>query len=158
MRAFTTDVGVDIVSYGATKNGGMGAEAVVVLNPSLHGELKFLRKQSAQLASKMRFLAAQILALGEEDRWLANAQHANALAQRLADGVREVAGVRVTQAVEGSAVFAVLPRAVTERLQERFHFYVWDEATGEVRWMTSWAHSEGDVEEFVAAIRAEMGR
>lgn len=158
VRAFTTDVGVDIVSYGATKNGGMGAEAVVVLNPALQGELKFLRKQSAQLASKMRFLAAQLLALAENDRWLANAQHANALAQRLADGVRGIPGVRVTQAVEGSAVFAVLPRAVTERLQEEFHFYVWDEATDEVRWMTSWAHSESDVDEFVAAIRAESTR
>ncbi|MEP6590285.1 MAG: low specificity L-threonine aldolase [Gemmatimonadota bacterium] len=158
VRAFTRDAGVDILSFGATKNGGLGAEAVVVLDPALRGELKYLRKQSAQLASKMRFLAAQFLALAEDDLWLGNARQANAMARRLADGLAGVPGVRVTQAVEASAVFAILPRPVTERLQERFHFYVWDEATGEVRWMTSWAHQAVDVDEFLAAIRVEAGR
>lgn len=156
LRDITRDVGVDILSFGATKNGGMGAEAVVVFDPALAAEMKFLRKQSTQLASKMRYLAAQFLALGENDLWLANARHANAMAQRLAKGVKEIRGVQITQAVEGSAVFAVLPRAITEQLQRSFHFYVWDEATDEVRWMTSWASSEADVDEFIAAIRIAM--
>ncbi|MEO5799807.1 MAG: beta-eliminating lyase-related protein [Gemmatimonadales bacterium] len=156
LRAITKDVGVDILSFGATKNGGMGAEAIVVFDPALATELRFLRKQSAQLASKMRYLSSQFLALAEDDLWLSNAQHANAMARRLATGVRGISGVRITQSVDGSAVFAVLPRSVTERLQQKFHFYVWNEPKNEVRWMTSWATSEADVDEFVNAIRAAM--
>ncbi|MEO7795459.1 MAG: threonine aldolase, partial [Thermoanaerobaculia bacterium] len=111
-----------------------------------------------QLASKMRYLAAQFLALAEGDLWLANATHANAMAQRLAAGVRTIAGVEITQKVEASAVFATLPRAASERLQERFHFYFWNHSPVEVRWMTSWATSEADVDELIAAIRAEMSQ
>ena len=158
LRAFTRDAGVDILSFGATKNGAMGAEAVVVFDPALAAEMLFLRKQSMQLASKMRYLAAQFLALAEGDLWLANAQHANAMAQRLAAGVRGISGVEITQKVEASAVFAILPRAVTERLQEEFHFYFWNHSPSEVRWMTNWATSAEDVDELVAAIRAEMAR
>lgn len=157
LRAITRDVGVDILSFGATKNGAMGAEAVVVFDPALASSMLFLRKQSMQLSSKMRYVAAQFLALAEGDLWLTNARHANARAQRLAAGVRSIPGIRITQEVQGSAVFAILPRAVTERLQQEFHFYFWNEALLEVRWMTSWATSEADVDEFLAAIRAEMG-
>jgi threonine aldolase len=156
LRALTRDAGVDILSFGCTKNGGMGAEAVVVLNPAIGRELRFLRKQSAQLASKMRFLSAQFLALAAEDRWLANARHANAMARRLGDGVRKVPGVTITQPIEANAVFAILPRAAAARLMETFHFYTWNEATGEVRWMTNWATGEDDVDEFVHAIRQTM--
>jgi threonine aldolase len=156
LRAITKDVGVDILSFGATKNGGMGAEAIVVFDHALAGELKFLRKQSTQLASKMRYLAAQFLALSNDDLWLRNAQQANAMARRLATGVRSINGVRITQSVDGSAVFAVLPSWATERLMQKFHFYVWDAAKNEVRWMTNWATSESDVDEFINAIRAAM--
>jgi threonine aldolase len=104
----------------------------------------------------MRYLAAQFLALAEDDLWLANARHSNAMAQRLAAGVRSIAGVRITQEVQGSAVFAILPRAVTERLQQQFHFYFWNNSIDEVRWMTSWATSEADVDELLAAVRSEM--
>ena len=154
LRAFTRDIGVDMLSFGGTKNGAMGAEAVVVFDAWHAAELKFLRKQSAQLASKARYLAAQFLALAEDDLWLANARNANAMARRLADGVRDLAAVRITQPVEASAVFAVLPRALTERLQRDFHFHVWNEATDEVRWMTNWATSVEDVDEFIMAIRS----
>lgn len=156
LRAFTRDAGVDILSFGATKNGAMGAEAVVVFDPALAGEMLFLRKQSMQLASKMRYVSAQFLALAESDLWLANARHSNAMAQRLAVGVRAIPGIEITQQVEASAVFATLPRAVSERLQEAFHFYFWNHSPTEVRWMTSWATAEEDVDEFVAAIRAAM--
>jgi threonine aldolase len=156
LRTFTRDAGVDILSFGATKNGAMGAEAVVVFDPALAGEMLFLRKQSMQLASKMRYLAAQFLALAENDLWLDNARHANAMAQRLAAAVRTIAGVEITQKVEASAVFAVLPRAVSERLQQKFHFYFWNHSPQEVRWMTNWATSEADVDELVAAVREAM--
>ncbi|HEY3933313.1 MAG TPA: beta-eliminating lyase-related protein [Gemmatimonadales bacterium] len=156
LRAFTVDAGVDALSFGATKNGAMGAEAVVMFNHD-GSELKFLRKQSAQLSSKGRYLAAQFLALAEDDLWLANATNANAMAQRLAAAVRDIPGLRITQRVEASAVFAVLPRAVTARLQEEFYFYMWNDALDEVRWMTSWATSADDVDEFAVAIREAMG-
>jgi len=157
LRAFTRDAGVDILSFGAAKNGCMGAEAVLVFQPSLGADMKFLRKQSMQLSSKMRFLAAQVLALAEGDLWLANARNANAMARRLADGVRGVASVRILQPVEANAVFVMMPEAMVRRLQETFQFYVWNEKTGEVRWMTNWATSPEDVDEFVAAIQ-DAGR
>nr|MBP9826729.1 threonine aldolase [Thermoanaerobaculia bacterium] len=108
--------------------------------------------------SKMRYLSAQFLALAEDDLWLANARHANAMAQRLAAGVRTIPGIEITQKVEASAVFATLPRAVSERLQQRFHFYFWNHSPEEVRWMTSWATNAEDVDELLAAIQAEMAK
>jgi threonine aldolase len=109
-----------------------------------------------QLASKMRFLSAQFVALLADDLWLRSAAHANAMARRLRDGVSELPGVTVTQSVDANAVFAILPADVTTRLQERFHFYTWDQVTGEVRWMCAWDTTEGDVDEFVSAVREEL--
>jgi threonine aldolase len=154
LRAFTRDAGVDLLSFGAAKNGCMGAEAVVVFRPELAADMKFLRKQSMQLSSKMRFLAAQILALAEGDLWLANARNANVMARRLADGVKDLPNVKITQTVEANAVFVMMPVEMVERLQRDFQFYTWNEKNGEVRWMTNWATSAEDVDEFVAAIRA----
>ncbi len=151
LREITRDAGVDVLSFGLTKNGAVAAEAVLVFRPELAAEFRFIRKQSAQLASKMRYLAAQVVALAEGDQWLHNARHANAMARRLAAGLAEVPGVEITQAVESNAVFAILPEGTTERLQEDFRFYVWNEATGEVRLMCSWATAEADVDELVAA-------
>lgn len=156
LRAFTRDAGVDALSFGAAKNGGMGAEAVLVFDPARASELKFLRKQSMQLSSKMRFLAAQMLALADGDRWLKNARQANAMARRLADGVRGLPHLEITQAVEANAVFVMMPANVVTRLQRDFQFYLWNEKTGEVRWMTNWATAAEDVDEFIAAIRAAM--
>ena len=157
LRAFTRDAGVDILSFGAAKNGCMGAEAVLVFNPALAIDMKFLRKQSMQLSSKMRFLAAQVLALAEGDLWLANARNANAMARRLADGVRGLAQLEILHPVDANAVFVMIPPAAVERLQRDFRFFVWNEKTGEVRWMTNWATAAEDVDEFVAAIRRELG-
>lgn len=156
LRECTVDVGVDVLSFGATKNGAMGAEAVVVFDPALAASLPFLRKQTAQLASKMRYLAAQFIGLAHDDTWLANARQANAMARRLVEGVRAIDGVTITQSVDANAVFALLPRRVTEALQRDFHFYVWDEATGEVRLMCNWATEPQDVDQFVAAIRTAL--
>lgn len=151
----TSAAGVDILSFGLTKNGAMGVEAIVVLNRGLSGlDVRFLRKQTGQLASKMRFLAAQVMALAEGDLWLANARQANAMARRLAAGLGTIPGVSITQSVDANAVFAMMPTAHRTRLQETFNFYVWNERTGEVRLMTNWATTEADVDEFLAAVRA----
>ncbi|HET7475249.1 MAG TPA: beta-eliminating lyase-related protein [Dermatophilaceae bacterium] len=156
LRALTTDVGVDVVSFGGTKNGAMGAECVIVLNPDAVRGVQFLRKSSMQLASKMRFVSAQLVALLSDGLWLRNATHANAMARRLETAVRGIHGVHLTRPAQANAVFAVAPAEVTARLQRRFPFYVWDESTGEVRWMTSWDTTEADVDAFAAAVRAEL--
>ncbi len=156
LRAFTTDVGVDVLSFGGTKNGLMLGEVVVVLNPAAASGVEYVRKSSMQLASKMRFVSAQFEALLGTDLWLRNATHANAMAQRLEAAVRGIEGVAVQRPVQANAVFAVLPKPVTARLQKRFRFYTWDEATGEVRWMTTFDTTEADVDAFAAAIREEM--
>ena len=150
LSAITSDIGADVVSWGGTKVGVLAAEAVVVLRPELAPSLLYLRKQSMQLASKMRFVSAQLLALLEGDLWRRAAGHANAMAARLAEGVRDA--VTLTQDVRVNAVFAILPPGAAEELQKEFKFYVWDEHTGEVRWMCSWDTTEEDVDAFVAAI------
>jgi len=151
-----TDTGVDVLSFGGTKNGLLGAEAIVVLNPDAVSRPRFVRKLDAQLCSKMRFTSVQLLALLADDLWLRSATHANAMARLLAERVRDVEGVALTQEVESNAVFAVLPPAVTERLQQRYPFYVWDEATGEVRWMCAFDTTEADIDGFITALREEL--
>ncbi|MFJ7066294.1 threonine aldolase family protein [Streptomyces sp. NPDC101115] len=158
MRAFTNAVGVDVISYGGTKNGMLFGEAVVVLNPDAVSHMKHLRKLSMQLASKMRFVSVQLEALLAKDLWLRNARHANAMARRLADGVRGVDGVEILYPVQANAVFARLPHEVSRRLQERFRFYFWDEAAGDVRWMCSFDTMEEDVDAFLQALKEEMAR
>ena len=148
----TTAVGVDVLSLGGTKNGLLGAEAVVVLNPeAVRGPL-YVRKLLGQLPSKMRFTSAQLIALYEGDLWHRSAAHANAMAARLAAGVGELDRVRITQDVAVNAVFAVVPRDAAAVLREKFFFYDWDEAVGEVRWMCSFDTTEADVDDFVATL------
>lgn len=158
MRAFTNAVGVDVISYGGTKNGMIFGEAVIVLNPDAVSHMKHLRKLSMQLASKMRFVSVQLEALLAKDLWLRNARHANAMAQRLAAGVRAVGGVEILYPVQANAVFARLPHEVSRRLQERFRFYFWDEAAGDVRWMCAFDTTEDDVDAFLQALKEEMAR
>lgn len=159
LRAFTTDAGVDVLSLGGTKNGALGAEAVVVLNPSAAEGLKYVRKLSMQLSSKMRFVSAQLVALYEGDLWLESARHANVMTALLrarvdaAIAAGELPGVSILHPTESNAIFAVLPPGVTDRIRERFRFYDWDEAAGSVRWMCSFDTTEQDVEEFVAAVK-----
>ena len=155
LRALTTDAGVDLLSFGGTKLGLLGAEAVVLLREDLAPDFRFLRMQAGQLASKSRFLAAQFIALFEDDLWRTLAAHANAMAARLAAGVRRATAVEITQAVEANAVFARLPRAAIEPLQAQWPFHVWDEASDEVRWVCSWDTTPEEVDAFVAAIAAE---
>ncbi|WP_432084839.1 threonine aldolase family protein [Streptomyces sp. bgisy095] len=158
MRAFTNAVGVDVLSYGGTKNGMIFGEAVIVLNPDAVSHMKHLRKLSMQLASKMRFVSVQLEALLAKDLWLRNARHANAMAQRLAAGVRALDGVEILYPVQANAVFARLPHEVSRRLQERFRFYFWDEAAGDVRWMCAFDTTEDDVDAFLQALKEELAR
>jgi threonine aldolase len=153
---FTTDAGVDVLSFGGTKNGLLLGDCVVVLSPDRVRGIPNLRKMSMQLASKMRFVSVQFEALLAGDLWLRSAAHANAMARRLERAVRAVDGVRITQKVQSNAVFATLPKEVSERLQKRYRFYFWDEAVGEVRWMCSFDTTEQDIDAFAAAIAEEM--
>ena len=156
-RAFTTDVGVDAVTLGLTKNGALAAESVVALHPDAVPGFEFIRKSAMQLASKMRYVSAQQVAMLRDDLWSRCAAHANGMAQRLAAAVAELPGVQITQSVDANAVFAVLPAAATAALQEEFHFYTWDETSGEVRWMCSWDTTAQDVDRFAAAVRTACG-
>lgn len=149
----SSDCGVDVLSFGGTKNGLLGGEAVVVLRPELATALPYVRKQAMQLSSKMRFVAAQFLALLRDDLWLRNASQANAMAARLHDAVVAVPGLQVTQPRQANAVFVRLPAAAVEPLQQVSPFYEWDEATHEARWMCSWDTTEDDIDSFVAAVR-----
>lgn len=152
LRDITVDAGIDLLSFGGTKNGLLAAEAVVFFDPALAANFRFIRKQGMQLASKMRFLGAQIAALFNDELWRQNAAHANQMAARLANLVRTIPRVTITQPVEANAVFARMPRAAIAPLQNRFPFHIWDQTTSEVRWMTSWSTTEGDVDDFVAAL------
>jgi threonine aldolase len=145
----------DVLSFGGTKNGAVCAEAVIVMNPDLGVSAPFLRKQQMQLASKMRFLAAQFAALLEENLWLQNARHANQMAQRLASGVTGIPGVRLHQPVEANAVFAALVPDLIEPLQRDWSFHVWDAREQVVRWMTAFDTSTDDVDAFVASVRTQ---
>jgi threonine aldolase len=156
LRALTAEAGVDVLSLGGTKNGMMFGEAVVFFDRALARGFAYIRKQGMQLASKMRFIAAQFDALLRGDLWLRNARHANAMAARLAEGIAGIPGVRITQRVQANSVFAVLPQPAIAALQARFRFYVWDEAASEVRWMTAWDTTAEDVQAFVEAIGAAL--
>ena len=160
--AFTSDVGVDIVSLGGTKNGIMGAEAIVVINPDAVDGLIYLRKMGMQLASKMRFVSAQLLALFENGLGLRSATHANTMAQRLRNSLEEgiasgaLSGLSFSAPTQANAVFAVLDPEVSDRIRQTFRFYDWDRSVGEVRWMCSFDTTEEDIERFVETITAEL--
>jgi threonine aldolase len=158
LRAFTTDLGVDVLSLGGTKNGLMYGEAIVVLNPDAARGLLFLRKAAMQLSSKMRFVGAQFEVLFGTDLWLRSASHANAMARRLGAAVADIEGLQITHDAQVNSVYAVLPADVSVRLQERFPFYVWDHATGEVRWMCAFDTTEADVDDFAEAVRKELAQ
>ncbi|GAA5153595.1 low specificity L-threonine aldolase [Microbacterium pseudoresistens] len=158
LRAFTRDAGVDVMTVGGTKNGAMLGEAIVVLDPEAAPGLVYGRKLNMQLASKMRFVSAQLIALLEGDLWLRNARHANAMAQRLRSSIEagladgSVQGVGFTQPTQSNGVFATLPEGVADALRESFRFYDWDAARREVRWVCGFDTEESDVDAFVAEL------
>ncbi len=158
----TTEPGVDVVSFGGTKNGLVFGEAVVFCRGELARDFEFTRKRLGQLASKMRFVSAQFEALLTDDLWLRSARHANAMASRLAAAVGEIDAVEVLHPVEANGVFARLPRPAIERLLAELPgehpFYIWDDARDEVRWMCSWDTTEADVDAFADRVREAVAR
>jgi len=160
-KEFTTDAGVDLVSFGGTKIGALAAEAVVVLNKKAVAQtVPFLRKTSMQLPSKMRFVSAQLIALLENDLAINNGKHANAMAKVLDAGVRQIAEetgkVSVPNPTQANAVFPILPFDVIEKLQKQYRFYLWDHRTGQVRWMCAWDTKPEDVQGLLSALREAL--
>jgi threonine aldolase len=164
LREFTTDAGVDILSFGGTKNGLLFGEAIVLLDPSRSEGLIYLRKLNMQLASKMRFVSAQLIALLTDELYLTSAAHSNAMAARLRSSLEagisdgSITGLSFSQKTQANAVFGVLANDVADRIRERVRFYDWNRAGGEVRWMCAFDTTEADVDAFVAAITEELAR
>lgn len=152
-KEFTRDAGVDVLSFGGTKNGMMIGEAIVFFNTALAVDFKYQRKQGMQLHSKMRFISAQFDALLSNDLWKRNATHANAMAALLEKRLKEIPAVRITQRVQANGVFAILPPAIIERAQQEIFFYVWNDKTSECRFMCSFDTTEEDINKLVDAIR-----
>ena len=152
-KNFTKDCGVDILSFGGTKNGMMMGEAVLFFNPEQTILTKYIRKQSMQLYSKMRFVGAQFLAYFEDDLWKKTAAHSNEMAKLLEAEVAKLPEIKLTQPVNANGVFAIVPKEIIEPLQEKFFFYIWDEIKSEVRWMTSFDTTEDEIYEFVKLIK-----
>jgi threonine aldolase len=156
-REFTRDAGVDVLSFGGTKNGLMFGEAIVFFRPELANNFMYIRKQGMQLASKMRFISAQFEALLSNDLWKRNAGHTNALAKLLGAGLSKVPGIKVTQNIDANGVFAIFPAQIIEPLQKDYPFYVWVEKTNEVRLMCSWDSTEAEVKQFIDRVKSLAG-
>jgi threonine aldolase len=152
LRQATRDLGVDVLSFGGTKNGAMGAEAVVFFDKTLARDFLYMRKQGMQLASKMRFISAQLQALLSDGLWKKNAQHANRMAALLKKEVGRIPGVKVVYPVEANGVFAQIPRRAIAKLLKRYFFYVWSEEESVVRWMCSFDTTEADVRRFAGFV------
>ena len=158
-KEMTTDLGVDALSFGGTKNGLLMGESCVLLNPALDVDMKYRRKQMTQLASKMRFMAAQMICYLESGIWRRNAEHSNAMAQLLASHLAPLTShLKIMYPVQVNSVFVQLSTAVWHRLQERYFFYDWDEAADVVRWMCSFDTTEEDIHAFVAALKEELNK
>lgn len=156
LKEITGDAGVDILSFGGTKNGMMFGEAVVFFNRDLAKNYKYIRKQGMQLASKMRFVAVQFEALLADELWLENARHANSMAQLLAAGIEKIPQIKITRQVEANGVFAVVPPKYVPLLQKKYFFYLWNQETSEVRWVTSFDTTKKDVQDFVKFVKSTV--
>jgi threonine aldolase len=157
LRKATRDLGVDVLSFGGTKNGLMGVEAVVFLRPELARDFLFVRKQGMQLASKMRFMAVQMEALLTNDLWRRNAEHANRMARLLEQEIKKIPQIKIVYPVEANGVFAQIPREAIQKIQERYFFYVWSEEESVVRWMCSFDTTEEDVQKFAEFVGEIVG-
>jgi threonine aldolase len=153
LKEITADVGVDVLSFGGTKNGMMYGEAVVFFDPKLAADFKYIRKQGMQLSSKMRFIAAQFEAMLSGNLWRRGPEHANRMAQLLAGELAKLPQIKITQPVEANGVFAVIPSEHIPALQQKYFFYVWNEEISEVRLMASFDTTEEDIRDFVAFVR-----
>lgn len=152
----TAKAGIDVLSFGGTKNGMLFGEAVLFFHPPVTGEVKYIRKQLMQLHSKTRFIAAQFSAVLKNNLWLKSAAHANQMAQLLSGEAAKIPGIKITQEVQGNEVFAIIPRDKINALREECFFYTWDENASEIRWVCSFDTTESDIIEFVNLLRKEL--
>jgi threonine aldolase len=152
-KALTVDCGIDVLSFGGTKNGLMMGESVVILNPVFLVKAKYIRKQSAQLASKMRYLAVQFTTYLTNDFWKKNAIHSNEMAWLLYEGLREYPEIKFTQKVQTNALFLTMPRYLIDKLLEKWLFYFWNENNDEVRLVTSFDTTNEDVQDFINSVK-----
>jgi threonine aldolase len=155
-KAFTTDAGVDVLSFGGTKNGMMSGESVCFLKSGLANDFKYIRKQGMQLASKMRFISAQYIGYFRNDLWKKCASNSNAMARMLADELKLIPEVQVTQEVQSNGVFVIMPADVAEKMRNHYFFYPWDEKRSEWRLMASWDTKEEDIEDFIDLLKKEL--
>ncbi len=155
-REFTTDAGVDVLSFGGTKNGMMFGEAICFLKPGLSQDFKYLRKQGMQLASKMRYISAQFIAYFRDDLWKRSAGHSNMMARIFAERLAKVEGITITQKVESNGIFVIMPDSVASRIREQYFFYPWNEKLSEYRLMTSWDTEEKDIDGFIEFLLNEL--
>ena len=154
LKEMTKDITADIVSFGGTKNGLLCGEAIISFRPELTSSMRFYRKQASQLLSKMRFISAQFQAYLEDDLYLKNALSANAMAKLLAERLNEIPELTLTQEVTVNSVFVVLPRQIIEPLQQKYHFYTWNEEKNEVRLMCSFNTTDKHIENFILDLKA----
>ena len=157
-KAFTTDAGVDVLSFGGTKNGMMSGEAICFLKKGLSNDFKYIRKQGMQLASKMRYISAQYIAYFRNDLWKRCARHSNSMAGLLAAKLKEIPEVKITQSVQSNGVFVTMPAGIAEKLMKHYYFYPWDENISEYRLMTSWDTNQSDIEDFITLLKKELGK
>lgn len=155
-RAFTADAGVDVLSFGGTKNGMMFGEAICFLKPGLSADFKYIRKQGMQLASKMRFISAQYIGYFKNDLWKKCAEHSNAMAKTFAEKLRDIKGIKITQKVESNGIFVIMPKPIAEKITSQYFFYPWNEQLSEYRLMTSWDTTEEDIDNFIELLRKEL--
>ena len=153
LKDITADAGVDVFSFGGTKNGMMYGEAVIFFDKKRAEEFKYIRKQGTHLPSKMRFISAQFEALLSNDLWRRSAEHANRMAKILGDELAKVPQIKLTQPVESNGVFATVPTKYIPKLQKKYFFYMWDEAISEVRLMASFDTTEEDIQAFIEVVR-----
>lgn len=154
--SITKEVGIDVLSFGGTKNGMMFGEAVIFFTTPPESEIRYIRKQLMQLHSKTRFIAAQFSTVLKNNLWLKSAAHANRMAQKLANEAAQIPGIKITQEVQGNEIFAIIPREKITTLQNECFFYVWDENAAEVRWVCSFDTTENDIIEFINLLRKEL--
>jgi len=156
LKAITKDCGIDILSFGGTKNGLMVGECIVVFRPELEKEIKFYRKQSAQLASKMRYLTCQFITYLTDELWLKNARHANEMAKKLYLGLSKYPEINFTQKPESNQLFLTMPRKTIDKLLETYFFYFWNESQNEIRLVTSFDTTPEDVEQFLETLKHNL--
>jgi threonine aldolase len=157
-KTFTIDAGVDVLSFGGTKNGMLFGEAICFLRPGLAGDFKYIRKQGMQLASKMRFISAQYIAYFRNDLWKTCASNSNRMARLLADRLQQFTEVKISQKVESNGIFIIMPEEIAKKIQQHYFFYPWNAKTSEYRLMTSWDTQEEDIEGFIKLMKMELGK